>query len=109
VKVNIHAIQTGTVDIKTAERIRKPGGLIRVFTDSRWTEWLPIYTWVIDHPEGIIVVDTGETSKSSEPNYYPHWHPYYRYSLRMNVRRRMKLAHSLKGWRSRRKISKHSS
>jgi glyoxylase-like metal-dependent hydrolase (beta-lactamase superfamily II) len=60
--------------------------LIRDFMDSRWTEWLPIYTWVIDHPEGIIVVDTGETSKSSDPNYYPHWHPYYRYSLRMNVR-----------------------
>jgi N-acyl homoserine lactone hydrolase len=86
VKVNIHAIQTGTVDIKTAERIRKPGGLIRVFTDSSWTGWLPIYTWVIDHPEGIIVVDTGETSKSSDPNYYPQWHPFYRGSLRMNVR-----------------------
>jgi N-acyl homoserine lactone hydrolase len=86
VKVNIHVVQTGTVDIKTAQRIRKPGGLIRVYTDSRWTEWLPIYTWVIDHPEGIIVVDTGETSKSSDPNYYPHWHPFYRGSLRMNVR-----------------------
>jgi N-acyl homoserine lactone hydrolase len=85
VKVSIHAVQTGTVDIKTAHRIRKPGGLIRVFTDSRWTEWLPIYTWVIDHPEGIIVVDTGETSKSSDPDYYPHWHPYYRGSLRMKV------------------------
>jgi N-acyl homoserine lactone hydrolase len=86
VKINIHAVQTGIVEIKTAHRIRKPGGLIRVFTDSRWTEWLPIYTWVIDHPEGIIVVDAGETSKSSDPNYYPHWHPYYRGSLRMNVR-----------------------
>jgi N-acyl homoserine lactone hydrolase len=84
-KVNIHAIKTGTVDIKTAHRIRKPGGLIRVLADSRWTEWLPIYTWVIDHPEGIIVVDTGETSKSSDPDYYPRWHPYYRWSLRMNV------------------------
>jgi len=86
VKVNIYAVQTGTVDIKTAERIRKPGGLIRVFTDSRWTGWLPIYAWVIDHPEGIIVVDTGETSRSSDPNYYPQWHPFYRGSLRMNVR-----------------------
>jgi glyoxylase-like metal-dependent hydrolase (beta-lactamase superfamily II) len=74
------------VDIKTAHRIRKPGGLIRTVSDSRWTEWLPIYTWVIDHPEGIIVVDTGETSKSSDPDYYPRWHPYYRYALRMNVR-----------------------
>jgi N-acyl homoserine lactone hydrolase len=86
VKVNIHAIQTGTVDIKTAHRVRKPGGLIRVFADSTWTEWLPIYAWVIDHPEGTIVVDTGETSKSSDPNYYPRWDPYYRGSLRMNVR-----------------------
>jgi N-acyl homoserine lactone hydrolase len=86
VEVNIHAIQTGTVQIKTAQRIRKSGGLVRVLTDSRWTEWLPIYTWVIDHPEGIIVVDTGETSKSSGPNYFPRWHPYYRGSVRMNVR-----------------------
>lgn len=85
-RVNIHAIQTGTVQIKTAQRIRKPGGLVRVLTDSQWTEWLPIYTWVIDHPEGIIVVDTGETSKSSDPNYFPRWHPYYRSSVRMVVR-----------------------
>lgn len=85
-KIDIHALQTGTVQIKTAQRIRKPGGLVRVLTYSRWTEWLPIYTWVIDHPEGIIVVDTGETSKSSDPNYFPRWHPYYRGSVRMNVR-----------------------
>jgi N-acyl homoserine lactone hydrolase len=97
VKVNIHAIQTGTVDIKTAHRVRKPGGLIRVFTDSRWTEWLPIYTWVIDHPEGIIVVDTGETSESSDPNYYPQWHPYYRGSLRMNVRPEDEIGPQLRG------------
>ncbi len=104
VKVNIHAIQTGTVDIKTAHRVRKAGGLTRVFTDSRWTGWLPIYTWVIDHPEGIIVVDTGETSKSSDPNYYPRWHPYYRGSLRMNVRPEDEIGRSLTVWESRRKI-----
>lgn len=86
VKIDIHAIQTGAVAIKTAHRVRKPGGLVRVFTDPMWTEWLPIYAWVIDHPEGIIVVDTGETSKSSNPDYYPRWHPYYRGSLRMDVR-----------------------
>lgn len=85
-RVNIHAVQTGTVQIKTTQRIRKPGGLLRVLTDSQWTEWLPIYVWIIDHPEGIIVVDTGETSRSSDPSYFPRWHPYYRGSLRMNVR-----------------------
>jgi N-acyl homoserine lactone hydrolase len=97
VKVNIHAVQTGTVDVKTAQRIRKPGGLIRVYTDPRWTEWLPIYAWVIDHPEGIIVVDTGETSKSSDPNYYPHWHPFYRWAVRMNVRPEDEIGPQLRG------------
>ena len=76
--VNIHHIQTGTVRVKTAQRSRKRGGLLRVLTDSKWTDWLPIYTWVIDHPEGIIVVDTGETARASDPGYFPKWHPYYR-------------------------------
>jgi hypothetical protein len=40
---------------------------------------------VIDHPEGIIVVDTGETARTSDPDYFPRWHPYYRGSVRMNV------------------------
>jgi glyoxylase-like metal-dependent hydrolase (beta-lactamase superfamily II) len=84
--INIRHIQTGTVRVKTAQRIRKPGGLLRVLTDSAWTDWLPIYAWVIDHPEGIIVVDTGETARTSDPDYFPTWHPYYRGSVRMNVR-----------------------
>jgi glyoxylase-like metal-dependent hydrolase (beta-lactamase superfamily II) len=79
-------VQTGSVQVKTAQRSRKPGGLLRVLTDTEWTEWLPIYVWVIDHPEGIIVVDSGETARTSEPGYFPGWHPYYRLSVRMNVR-----------------------
>lgn len=82
----IHAIQTGLVRIKNAQRVRKPGGLLRVLTDTQWTEWLPIYAWVIDHPEGIIVVDTGETARSTEPGYFPGWHPYYRSAVRMDVK-----------------------
>jgi N-acyl homoserine lactone hydrolase len=69
--VTIHAIQTGLVQIKRAQRVRKPGGLLRVLTDNQWTEWLPIFAWVIDHPEGIFVVDTGETARSTEPGYFP--------------------------------------
>ncbi len=83
--VKIYAIQTGLVQIKTAQRVRKPGGLLRVLTDSQWTEWLPIFAWVIDHPEGIIVVDSGETAKTATPGYFPRWHPYYRSSVRMQV------------------------
>jgi glyoxylase-like metal-dependent hydrolase (beta-lactamase superfamily II) len=34
--------------------------------DKDWTEWPPIYVWVIEHEEGLIVVDTGETSRVHE-------------------------------------------
>src|SRR5262249_27384348 len=43
------------------------------FTDGNWTEWLPTYAWAVEHPEGVIVVDTGqgvhllETSRSYHP------------------------------------------
>ena len=59
--IKIHVIKTGLVRVKTAQPKRKLGGLLRVLTDDKWAGWLPIYTWVIDHPEGIIVVDTGST------------------------------------------------
>jgi putative intracellular protease/amidase len=35
-----------------------------VFVDRHWTEWLPICAWVVEHPEGVIVVDTGETARA---------------------------------------------
>ncbi len=84
--VKVHAVRTGSVRVKTAQRVRKPGGLLRVLTDSKWTEWLPIYVWVIDHPEGIIVVDTGENARTADDGYFPRWHPYYRTSVQMDVK-----------------------
>ena len=83
--ITIHPIQTGQVQIKASQPRRKTGGLLRVLLDRSWTEWLPIYAWVIEHPEGIIVVDTGETARTSEPGYFPRWHPYHRTSVRMDV------------------------
>jgi N-acyl homoserine lactone hydrolase len=74
--MRIHAIQTGTVKIKTAQAEGRGLGFRRqlaIFTDSAWTEWLPNYAWAIEHWEGVIVVDTGqgahllETGKSCHP------------------------------------------
>ena len=45
---------------------------------------MPIYAWVIEHPEGVIVIDTGETARTSEPGYFPGWQPYFR-NIRMAV------------------------
>ena len=83
--MKIHPIRTGSVKVKQAQRERRTGGLLRVLLDSSWTDWLPIYCWVIEHPEGVIVVDTGESSKAATTDYFPRWHPYFRGSVRMQV------------------------
>jgi len=86
--LNIYAIQTGTVAIKNKQRIGQGPGFIRqinMLLDNSWTEFLPIYAWVIEHPEGILVVDTGESAKVLQADYFPKWHPYFRSSVKMNV------------------------
>lgn len=83
--MKIHAIQTGTVAVKTRQVEGVGHGrrrLLNTFLDRTWTEPLPIYAFAIEHPEGVIVVDTGETARVSEPGYFPRWHPYFRLGLR---------------------------
>src|SRR5450631_2257410 len=84
----IRAIRTGLVRVRRAQREAQSTGLARVtdmLFDKDWTEWLPIYAWVIEHDEGIIVVDTGETSRVHENGYHPSWHPFYRRASRFSV------------------------
>jgi N-acyl homoserine lactone hydrolase len=86
--MRIHAIQTGTVTIKERQRRGSGPGPLRVVNtmlDRHWTEPLPILAWAIEHPEGLILVDTGETGRTSEPGYFPRWHPYPRLAVRMAV------------------------
>jgi len=94
--LKIHPIQTGLVRIKTAQRRRRPGGLIRVLLDREWTEWLPILAWVIEHPEQTIVVDTGDTARTTQPGYFPKWHPYYRTSVQMDISEAQEIGPQLK-------------
>jgi N-acyl homoserine lactone hydrolase len=82
--MRIHVVQTGTVAIKQVQRQGRQGGnpLLNIVFDKNWTEPLPIFAFVIEHPEGLIVVDTGETARVPQPGYFPGWHPYYRYGVR---------------------------
>jgi N-acyl homoserine lactone hydrolase len=87
--MRIHAIQTGTVAIKQRQVRGSGQGLgrrLNTMLDRVWTDPLPIYVWVIEHPEGIIMVDTGETARASQAGYFPWWHPYYRLGVREWVR-----------------------
>jgi len=76
--MKIHAIQTGTVAVTRSWREGVGNGkrrLVNTIRDREWTEPLPIYAFAIEHPEGVIVVDTGECAAASEPGYFPSWHP----------------------------------
>jgi N-acyl homoserine lactone hydrolase len=86
--MKIHAIQTGSVRIKTAQVEGRGRGLRRrlgVLTDRHWTDWLPTYAWVIDHPEGVIVVDTGQGTHLLESG--QSWHPYMRWEVAFRIER----------------------
>jgi N-acyl homoserine lactone hydrolase len=86
--MKIHAIQTGTVAITTAWREGVGHGrrrLLHATFGRSWTDPLPIYAFAIEHPEGVIVVDTGETARASQPGYFPSWHPVFRLAVRERV------------------------
>jgi hypothetical protein len=86
--VKIHALQTGTVQVKASQPVGRGQGSMRqlnILLDRSWTEPLPIYAWAIETDEGVIVVGTGETARTREPGYFPRWHPYFRLAARLDV------------------------
>lgn len=67
-EVRVHAIRTGTVTIKRSHHTcclpeRSPLALrfAAILSDPRFADPLPIWTFVIDHPERLVVVDAGAT------------------------------------------------
>jgi len=87
--ISIHPIRTGSVFVHERQREGRGHGLMRAartLTDRNWTPPLPIYAWLIEHPEGLILVDTGETARTATPGYLPRWHPYHRLAVRFDVR-----------------------
>jgi len=97
--MKIHAIQTGTVEIKKNQLVGKgPNALrlINVLFGREWVGPVPIYAWVIEHNKGVIVVDTGDTARTSEPGYFPRWHPYYNLAVWFHVKPEEEIGTQLK-------------
>jgi glyoxylase-like metal-dependent hydrolase (beta-lactamase superfamily II) len=71
--VKIHLISTGVVSVKTRFRESKRTGvaaMISFMLDKKFTEWMPIWVLVIEHPEGVFVIDTGENANVNDPGYF---------------------------------------
>ncbi|WP_336813024.1 N-acyl homoserine lactonase family protein [Bosea sp. MMO-172] len=81
--IKVTAIETGKARMKTAQRTGQEGrgGIgrkIDIFRDRNWVEPLPILCFLIEHPEGRFLVDTGDTWRNSVPGYLPGWNPFYK-------------------------------
>ncbi|MEM6427803.1 MAG: MBL fold metallo-hydrolase [Deinococcota bacterium] len=71
--IRIHHIQTGFVAVKSVHLDyddTEGRGIPAIATDPNWGNWLPVTVWVIEHPEGVIVIDTGEDPKVNDPDYF---------------------------------------
>lgn len=71
--VKIHLISTGAVAVKTKFRQNKYSGvraLLSFLPDKNFTEWLPIYVMIIEHPEGVYIIDAGEIAEVNDKDYF---------------------------------------
>ena len=69
----MRAFSTGRVRNK-----REARGIGRYLRDD-WSEsTLPINVFLVEHPQGLCLVDAGQTAAAALPGYFPFWHPYFR-------------------------------
>lgn len=82
--MRIHAIQTGRVRIKQAQIIGRGHRLrqLQPILSNEWADWVPVYAWAVEHPQGVIVVDTGSAAHLTS---LPRWHPYFRYAVHFDI------------------------
>jgi N-acyl homoserine lactone hydrolase len=69
----VHLVSTGAVSVKTKFREATKRGylaMIDFILDKTFTEWMPIWVMIIEHREGIFVIDTGENAEVNNPGYF---------------------------------------
>jgi len=73
VDAKVHLVSTGAVSVKTKFRDARFTGLpamIDFILDKKFTEWMPIWVMIIEHPEGIFIIDTGENAHVNNKGYF---------------------------------------
>lgn len=89
--VKITAIQTGTANCHVRQEAGRDGASplrrkLDIFRDDEWTGPKPIYSFLIEHPEGLFVVDTGDNAKNSElSGYLPKLNPFFQKMVQIKV------------------------
>ena len=82
----VSILQTGTIRIRPSQRTQsasRPVALRRLkvlLGDRSWTEPLPINTYLIDHPDGPILFDAGESPHVTDKGWFPWWQPFFHHA-----------------------------
>ena len=52
---------------------------MRRYLPGGWrSKTLPVHVFVVRHPEGTCVFDTGQCVQATSPGYFPRWYPFFR-------------------------------
>ncbi|CAG8924013.1 unnamed protein product [Penicillium salamii] len=75
-EVKLEFMTTGTVRIRPSMRSQPASKFgitrrIRSLLDREWTEHLPVGVFLIRHPEGLFLMDTGQSPCCNDTGYYP--------------------------------------
>jgi N-acyl homoserine lactone hydrolase len=82
----VHALKTGTIQIRPSQlNLSLWRRRLAILLDHDWTEPLPIYTFLIEHDEGLILVDSGESARASAGGYFPWWSPFFQLAIDIHV------------------------
>lgn len=73
--MRVICLTTGVVREKVGER-----GASRYVRDRWRIDTLPVNVFLVEHPAGLLLFDTGQTAKAQERGYLPQWHPFLRLS-----------------------------
>jgi N-acyl homoserine lactone hydrolase len=71
--MRIHAWRTGWVGVKGTHReLDVPDwmALPSILLGRQWAAWMPIIVFAVEHPEGVIVVDTGPAAEINDAGYF---------------------------------------
>jgi glyoxylase-like metal-dependent hydrolase (beta-lactamase superfamily II) len=71
--VTLRRLTTGVVRARRASR-----GALRYVVEDWEDSVLPVNAYLVGHPSGPVLFDTGQTAEAARPGYFPAWHPWLR-------------------------------
>jgi N-acyl homoserine lactone hydrolase len=75
-EIRVTAVQTGTANLQRLHEMGTPGRSpaerkLDILRDHEWAGPLRIFAYVVEHPEGTFVVNTGDRARNSDRDYRP--------------------------------------